>query len=74
MFGFFVNIIGVMMKVWSESEESHDKEMRYLNKYLSWSKYGNELTSEVKHHFYNRQKAEKIHNPEEEDRILSKVS
>ena len=66
IFGYFVNVIGSLIKVRSEPEEKYEKELRSLNRILGFLDTTNDLKRRIRTHYFNKHIIEQIRDPNEE--------
>ena len=63
IFGYFVNVIGELIKVRGEGEAKYDKEMRSLNRILGFLRTSSHLKHRVRTHYFNKHIIEQKHDP-----------
>lgn len=73
-FGYFVNVIGSLIKMKAESEEKYEKEVRSLNRCLNFLAASSEIKHKIRTHYFNRHNIEKIHDPNEEKQLLQNMT
>ncbi len=56
IFGFFVNYIGSLINMVGESKKIYEKDMRKLNRYLLKQDLPDQLKSNIRSHFFNKNK------------------
>lgn len=63
IFGFFVNYIGSLINMVGESKKLYEKDMRKLNRYLLKQDLPDQLKSNIRSHFINKNKIEEVYDP-----------
>ena len=63
IFGFFVNYIGSLINMVGESKKIYEKDMRKLNRYLLKQDLPDQLKSNIRSHFFNKNKIEEVYDP-----------
>jgi hypothetical protein len=73
-FGYFVNVIGSLIKVRAESDEKYEKEVRSVNRFLNFLTIGSDLKHKIRTHYFNKHIIEKVHDLHEERTLLEKLT
>ena len=73
-FGYFVNVIGSLIRMRAESDEKSDKEVRSLNRYMHILNISDELKFKIRSHFFNKHIIDKIFDSEEEKSVLDQLT
>lgn len=74
IFGFFVNYIGSLINMVGESKKIYEKDMRKLNRYLLKQDLPDQLKSNIRSHFFNKNKIEEVYDPSSEETIMNKLT
>lgn len=61
-FGYFVNVIGSLLRLRTERDEKYEKENRTLNRYLNSLTLSQDIKLKVRSHFINKHKIEKTYD------------
>jgi hypothetical protein len=73
-FGYFVNVIGGLIRMQNERDDKYHKEKRSLNRYLSTVALTQELKLKIRSHFLNRHKIEKALDSGSEKIVLENLN
>jgi hypothetical protein len=73
-FGYFVNVIGGLLKMRAERDEKYDREIRLLNRYLNFLTLTQELKLKIRTHFFNKHEIEKTYDSGEERTVMDHLS
>jgi hypothetical protein len=74
IFGFFVNYIGSLINMVGESKKIYERDMRKLNRYLLKQDLPDQLKSNIRSHFFNKNKIEEVYDPSSEETIMNKLT
>ena len=53
-FGYFVNVIGALIKLKAESEEKYEKKVRSLNRCFNFLTLTDDLKHKIRTYFFNK--------------------
>jgi len=73
-FGYFVSMIGSLIKTHTERDEKYQKENRSLNRYLSKLTLTHELRLKIRGHLLNRHKVERTLDSGSEQVVLESLN
>jgi len=73
-FGYFVSMIGSLIKTHTERDEKYQKENRSLNRYLSNLTLTHDLRLKIRGHFLNRHKVERTLDSGSEQVVLESLN
>ena len=73
-FGYFVNVIGSLIRLRTEQDEKYEKESRFLNRYLNALTLTQDLKLKVRSHFQNKHKVEKTLDSAEQQTVLENLT